>query len=29
MEGEKLCTALSLDEFDRLEELKRDRWPAR
>jgi hypothetical protein len=29
MQGEKLCTALSLDDFDRLEELQRDRWPGR
>ena len=29
MEGEKLCTALSLDEFDRLDELQRDQWPGR
>lgn len=29
MEGEKLNTELSLDEFDRLAELQRDQWPGR
>jgi hypothetical protein len=29
MEGETLTTGLSLEEFDRLEELQRDQWPGR
>ena len=29
VEGETLSTTLSLDDFDRLEELQRDQWPGR